>query len=144
MTRATVEQLAGATQAIGTALTQRHMLIYVNDPATQAMLHKAHWDGALRESAGDFLMIVDSNIGLNKANPNVVQTLSYAVVVDRTGTATSQLTLTYQHTVVGPLPAYIHEARYSDSYQDLMERCDWDYLRVHVPLGSEVIALKGS
>jgi hypothetical protein len=143
MERATTEDLLGLARTLGTALRQRHLLVYVNDPAAQVLLHDAHWDGAVRESAGDYLMVVDSNVGFNKVNPNIEQTLSYDLVLDPSGTATAQLVLTYRHRILRPTPACVHEPRYGDSYEDLMERCYWDYLRIYLPAGSELMDLSG-
>jgi len=144
MERATAEDLMGLARTLGTALRQRHLLVYVKDPATQALLHRAHWDGAVRDSPGDYLMVVDSNVGFNKVNPNIEQTLSYDLVLDASGTITAQLTLTYRHRILRPTPACVHEPRYGDSYEELMERCYWDYVRIYLPAGSDLLELSGS
>ncbi len=142
--RTTPQELAALARAAGTALRQRHLLIYVADPPGQAFLHKMGWDGALRTSPGDYLLVVDSNVGFNKVNPNVEQTLDYQAAVDRDGTATVQLTLTYRHRIQRPMPACLHESRYGDRYADLLERCYWDWLRIYLPQGSELVRLSGT
>jgi hypothetical protein len=144
MDRSSAEEFVALGRSIGTALRQRDAQVYVDDPATAALLHRARWDGAVQPSSGDFLMVVDSNVGFNKVNPNVEQTIGYDTVLDNFGTATSQLTLTYHHAVNRPTPACIHESRYGDSYADLMERCYWDYLRIYLPIGSELVEVTGS
>jgi len=144
MNQLSSDELVTLTKSMVTALTQRHLQVYVDDPATEAILHRVRWDGAVRAAVGDYLMIVDSNVGFNKVNPNIEQTIDYDVVLDSNGLAASQLTLTYRHTVARPTPACIHEPRYGDSYLDLMERCYWDYLRVYLPAGSELVSLVGS
>ena len=138
------EDLVTLAKSLATALTQHHIQVYVDDPAAEALLHRAKWDGALRAAAGDYLMVVDSNVGFNKVNPNIEQTIDYEVVLDVSGLAVSNLTLTYHHKVDRPTPACIHEPRYGDSYLDLMERCYWDYLRIYLPAGSELVSLAGS
>jgi hypothetical protein len=131
-------------QSIGQALRERHALIYVNTPDASPVLSEMGWDGALRPFAGDYLMVVDSNVGFNKANPNVEQTLDYRLSLDDTGRATAHLTLTYRHRIQRPSPACVHESHYGDSYADMLERCYWDYLRVYVPAGSEVLQVLGA
>lgn len=140
----TPQELAALARAAGTALPQRHLLIYVADPPGQTFLHKMGWDGALRSSPGDFLLVVDSNVGFNKVNPNVEQTIDYQAVVDRDGIATVQLTLTYRHRIRRPMPACLHESHYGDHYADLLERCYWDWLRIYLPQDSELVRLSGA
>ena len=138
------EELAALAQAAGTALRQRHLLLYVTDPQGQAFLRQMGWDGALRDSPGDYLLVVDSNVGFNKVNPNIEQTIDYQAVVDPDGAATVQLTLTYRHRVQQPMPACVHESRYGDRYADLLERCYWDWLRIYLPQGSQPVRLSGA
>ncbi len=138
------EEMVALTQVVNTALRQRHLLIYVTDPQAQAFLHEMGWDGALRTSPGDYLLVVDSNVGFNKVNPNVEQTIDYRAAVGEDGTATVQLTLTYRHRVQRPMPACVHESRYGDRYADLLERCYWDWLRLYLPPGSELLQLGGA
>jgi hypothetical protein len=144
MKSAAPEKLLGLARILGTALRQRHLLIYAQDPTVRAFLGEAHWDGAVRNEPGDYLMVVDSNLGFNKVNPNVEQTIDYEVTIDATGTLSAQLTLTYRHRIQRPSPACVHEPRYGDTYDDLMQRCYWDFLRIYVPAGSELLELSGS
>ena len=131
-------------KVLGQALQQRHLLIYVNDTSAQAILDEVGWSGNLRPTSGDYLLVVDSNVGFNKANANVAQTIDYSVELDEAGAATSQLVLSYRHLVQRPTPACRHESYYGAGYADLMERCYWDYVRVYLPEGTEVLDVEGS
>jgi hypothetical protein len=141
---ANLDVLPAVVQAMGKALQERHLLVYVDEGKAETFFQEMHWDGALRASAGDYLMIVDSNVGFNKVNPNVEQTIDYRVTLEESGAATAQLTLSYRHRIQHPTPACIHESHYGDSYADLMERCYWDYVRVYLPEGSEILTVKGA
>jgi hypothetical protein len=135
--------LLAMAQAMGKALQERHVLVYVNDSQAQDIFQEMNWDGSLRPFTGDFLMVVDSNVGFNKVNPNVEQTIDYLVTLEESGVATAQLTLSYRHRIQHPTPACVHEPRYGDSYADLMERCYWDYVRVYLPAGSDLVEVEG-
>jgi hypothetical protein len=50
------------------------------------------------------------------------------------------LTLSYQNHSPTPVASCIQEASYGDSYDDMMDRCYWDYVRVYVPAGSRLLA----
>lgn len=140
----TPDDLANLAWSVGRALSERHLLIYVQDSQAGSSLSTMGWDGALKPYDGDYLMVVDSNVGFNKVNPNVEQTIDYRVEVDGRGQTAATLTLTYRHLVQKPMPACIHESRYGDSYRDLLERCYWDYVRVYIPAGSKVEAVLGT
>jgi len=126
-------------------LDGRHVQIAVADPTLAALLSERRWDGALVPPArGDFLAVIDTNVGFNKANAAVKQQIGYRVTPDGTGLAAT-LTITYTHTAKA-LPANAaceRTLKYGDSYQELAARCYWDYLRVYAPLGSELLAAEG-
>ncbi len=144
MQQATLEDLAALARSVGKAIDEGHLLVFAEEPEAQSALGTMGWDGALRPHSGDFLMVVDSNVGFNKVNPNIEQTIDYHVEIDEVGETTATLNLGYRHLVQKPMPACVHESRYGDSYQDLLERCYWDYVRVYVPEGSEVDMVLGA
>ena len=124
------------------ALEERHLFVYLPEGGAAAeALHQAGWDGALRDVPGDYLMVVDANLGFNKVNPYVTESLSYTV--DLRDPAAPRANLTLIHTHTSPLTGVPcrHEARYDLSYEQMMHRCYWDYVRVYVPGGSRLLEL---
>jgi len=122
-------------------LDQRHIQVWLVDSANPAaaLLAERGWDGAIRQTTGDYLMVVDANLGFNKVNAAVRPSLDYRVLVSADGTA--QATLAVRHTHTGaPADGCNHEPRYGDDYEDLINRCYWDYLRVYAPGGSQLLA----
>jgi hypothetical protein len=131
-------------QAAVTMLEGRHLQVAVDDPALAKVLATQGWDGSLRPPAnGDFLAVVDSNVGFNKANAAVTEALSYRVEPAQ-DSLEATLTLTYTHTApAGSEPICDRAPRYGDSYDALINRCYWDYLRVYAPGGGELLAADG-
>jgi hypothetical protein len=128
-------------RAVLRTLDERHVQIWLADSTSPAaaLLAERGWDGAIRQVAGDYLMVVDANLGFNKANAAVRPSLDYRVLVSADGTA--QATLSVRHTHTGaPADDCNHEPRYGDDYEDLINRCYWDYLRVYAPGGSQLLA----
>ena len=125
-------------------LDGRHLQVAVDDPALAKVLAGQGWDGGLRPPAeGDFLAVVDSNVGFNKVNAAVKQQIAYRVE-PAGGGLTATLVLTYTHTApAGSEPVCDRASRYGGSYADLINRCYWDYLRVYAPGGSELLAADG-
>ena len=125
-------------QALYRALEGRHLLVFVDDADVTRALARLGWDGALRESAGDYLMVVDSNLGFGKVNPLIDEQLDYRVVLHSDGTAAAELALTYVHRGTREGVRCRHFSPYVGdlAYEDMMHRCYYDYLRVYVPSGS--------
>jgi len=131
-------------RAVLSALEEKHILLYVNHPQAQAVLARRGWDGALSPPAqGDYLMVVDTNVGFNKVNPRIQEAITYTVRLDGAGGAEAELTVRYMHGATKPITTCVQEARYGDSYDEMQERCYWDYLRVLVPPGVEVLGHEG-
>lgn len=118
------------------ALEKRQLQVWVNDPAVETLLANNHWDGAVDPGAGDFWMVVDSNVGWNKVNPRITQNISYTVTLAGDAAPRAELVIDYRHTSPPSDQPCVHEARYGDSYEDMMNRCYFDYLRVFVPAGA--------
>lgn len=122
------------------ALNERHVLLYVADRQIQDQLAEAGWDGAVLESPGDYLYVVDTNMGFNKANALVEEEIEYEVDLSDLDQPRGALTVRHHHTLQRPVDRCVHEPRYDETYEQLMERCYWDYLRVLVPAGSELLS----
>ena len=92
-------------QAAVAMLDGRHLQVAVDDPALAGILAEQGWDGSLRPPAeSDFLAVVDSNVGFNKANAAVTQAIAYPVE-PANGGLEATLTLTYTHTARRPAPS---------------------------------------
>lgn len=139
------DYLALAAAVVDTLHT-RAVQVWLENPDAAANLHAQGWDGALRPPPDrDFLAVIDTNMGYNKVNAAIERTLDYQVSwpegADQPAQAT--LTLTYTHPVEADDPGCDLTPRYGNSYADLVARCYFDYLRVYVPAGSELIEVTG-
>lgn len=125
------------------ALEERHLLLVsLRQGVAQEVLAHRGWDGALRPGEGDYLRVTDTNVGFNKVNAKVRLAMAYTVDL-RTSPPAATLTLTYTHTSQVEIPQCIQEARYGDRYEDMQDRCYWNYLRVNRPAGTEVVSVEG-
>src|SRR5690606_6071968 len=124
------------------AAEHRHLSLYIRDPQLPRALHANGWDGSLPQAPpGDLLMVVDTNMGYNKANVFIERALDYDVSLGDSPMAT--LTISYTHT--GPtsdIPCYQgvdKEFEEAAEYLAIADQCYWNYLRVYAPAGSEII-----
>ena len=90
----------------------------------------------MQPGSGDFLALVDSNLGWNKVNGRVEQTLTYTVTLPANGAAQAELVVQYHHPSTTALTSCIHEARYGNTYEDMMDRCYFNYVRLLTPEGA--------
>ncbi len=121
-------------------LERGQLLIYFDAASAQSALEQANLDNALHTSNADFLYLVDSNIGFNKVDSVIARSLAYQVDLSDIAHPTGKATLTYQHTGAGNAPC-VQEASYgTGTYQDLQQRCYWDYWRLYSPEGSKLLS----
>jgi len=125
-------------KALHQALRTRHLFLSIDNAAVAEELARLGWDGAIRDSPGDYLMAVDANLGFNKANPLISQTVSYQVALDTDGKARGEVSLTYVHQGRRTDVSCQHMAAYWGdlTYEALIHTCYYDYLRLYVPAGS--------
>ena len=128
------------------AFNQRGIQVWVRDAQVQAQLHRWGWDGGLLPPKdADYLALVDSNLGFNKVDAVMERSLDYQVSwPGGPGSAgVARATVTYHHPVELPNHECKLSPRYGDRYDELTERCYYDYVRLYVPLGSELLSIEG-
>jgi hypothetical protein len=130
-------------QALYSSLQEKHLLITVNDAATAGLLTEAGWSGAVDPGSGDFLLVVDSNVGWNKVNGLVQRNTNYTVTPRVDGSAQADLELVYRHQGEANNDPCEHVARYGDSYEDMVRRCYFNYVRVLAPAGARLVSAEG-
>ena len=128
-------------QALWGILEKKHTLIYLENPDAAALLAGRGWDGAMPseqvEGARDFLMVLDTNMGYNKTNARVEETITYQVDL-RPPSPQAALTLVYTHTSTADYPCQ-QNLEYEPDYERLMNLCYWDYVRVYIPQDSRFL-----
>lgn len=119
-------------------LTQeKHILVYLAHKEGAALLSEQKRDGALLTEDGDYLAVIDGNIGYNKVNLRIQQEINYQVDLSEPSPQ-ARLTLVYTHTSKADYPC-VPEVRYDATYETMADRCYWNYLRVYVPEGSHLV-----
>jgi hypothetical protein len=127
------------TKAIRRGVEEKHILIWFDDPAVSELLYDVGWDGIIQATEGDYLMVVDTNMGFNKVNPNVDEGINYQVTMDEEGDVRAVVTINYHNRSTREVQECVQEARYELTYEGMMNRCYWDYLRLYVPQDARLI-----
>ncbi|MCX6044030.1 MAG: DUF4012 domain-containing protein [Chloroflexi bacterium] len=133
-------------QATQMALNERAIQIWVDEPATTEQLAKLDWDGALKPQPGaDFLALVDMNMGYNKVNAVIKRSLSYTVTwpADATQPALATVAISYTNPITQTDSVCEAKPYYGEDYDDMIQRCYFDYVRLYVPGESKLITVDG-
>ncbi len=137
----TIDQVA-LVRAIKQGIEQGHLQIYMRDPNIQKALSKAGWDGNVNANPGhDFLLVIDTNLGFNKVNAAVKRSFDYHIMLDDDDSGRGELAIRYDHTAPAKNEPCLHGTEYGNDtqYEDLIIDCYWNYLRVYVPEGTNLI-----
>ncbi len=93
---------------IGDSLTTKHMQVWMADDAEQAYVERMNWDGAIeRAQHGDYLFVVEQNVGGNKLNYSAGQTNEVEVELDESGDARVSTKVTISNDVILPQPRWV-------------------------------------
>lgn len=118
---ATVGNIPKLAEFTQNELRNRDIMLSFTDQHLQSLVASVHWDGSVaKEWTGDYLMLVDANMGALKTDYYMRRTLDYTV--DFTGEKPTG-TLVYTYTNTAPRGDW----RTSDYHT---------YLRAYVPKGS--------
>ncbi len=120
----------------------RDLQLYLTDPARQAVIGQVGWDGRLVNATGqDFLLPLDMNMGYNKVNAVMQRAVAYDVALAADNSAEATLELTYTHTGPDTGQPCVHAIPYRGNlqYQDLIDSCYWNYVRVYTPTNSRLV-----
>lgn len=131
----------GLLKAWERGLREKHVLIYLSEPTAATLLAENGWDGALQLTAGDYLLVVDANVGFNKVNAHIEQEIEYRIIL-KEDRSVGQVTLLYRNRSAPRPEGCIQEPLYGDTYRETTEDCYWDYVRLYVPQGSQLVAFE--
>lgn len=114
---------------VTTSLAQKDVLLYMQDPAVQRLIDGRDWSGRTKSTTGDYLWVVDSNLGAWKTDGVMDKQILYGLDATDPNNMRATVTLRYKNTNEKPDWRYIQ-------YRD--------YVRVYVPDGAELISNVGA
>lgn len=135
------ENLSALTAALIRLLDERHILVQFDDPEMTSFLARRHWDGAVRPGAeGDFLMVVNANVGFNKSNVVVETALAYEVDLSDPLKLTAHLDVTETNRATGNTICEPRPPRAGEEASYPINECHWSYLRVYTSAGTRLLS----
>lgn len=120
-----------------TSLEEKHLAFFFHDESAENLMSRFNWAGRLsgdpcleiQDCLGDYLMVVDANLGVNKANVGIAKKIQ--VEAELTGSSINKtITLIYQN---------------NNSAESFQKGRYKNYLRVYQPLNTQLesISLDG-
>lgn len=89
-------RLEEVLRTVAQGFRTKQLMLYTDDPSTTTIINHEHWGGTVQHRAGDYLMVVDANLGSLKSDPVVKRTLRYTIVPDGVGYRATAA-MTYHH-----------------------------------------------
>lgn len=127
--RLTKDNLAPLFKAIEESLAGKNILFYFTDEILQAKADALGWSGRIKNTSGDYLSVINSNIAGGKSDRKIKQEIIHQAEIQPDGSIIDNLTIRRTHEAVKREP-------FSG-----VRNVNW--LRVYVPLGSELIEARG-
>lgn len=115
--------------AVTQALTQKDILVYSRNPQLLSQLDALGWTGRAKGTNGDFLWVVDGNLGALKTDGVMDKHVTYKLDATDPNNPTATVTLTYDNTNSNISWRY---TRYRS------------YTRIYVPDGATLISSSGA
>ncbi len=116
-------------QTVQIGLASKDIQVYFTNENLQKQAITYGWSGEIKQPSGDYLMVVDTNLGGGKTDAVIKEVVDVTVQVAQNGTLTNTVTITRTHEgTPGTLFTGINNV---------------DYLRLYVPKGSTLLHASG-
>ena len=122
------EKLPLLFEAAFKSLLEKHVLFYVYDQKAQAAVEKFGIGGIVSQTDGDYLYIVDSNLGGRKSNLYAREEVSQKVEIAKDGSITKELIITYKN---------------PEKQDGWLNSVLPNFVRIYVPKDSELLSIDG-
>lgn len=123
------EKMLDIMNVFDTALKEKQLVLYMNDPILQQSVSDLGWGGEIKTTEKDYLSVVQDNIAGGKTNSVVEDTIRHRVDIADDGSIVNTVTVTVNHT---------------GAPTDLLKGVAYTgFFRFYVPEGSEILSASG-
>ncbi len=125
----TSEDFLASLDFLKTGLAQKDLQLYLNSEDLERDVLARGWGGEVKQTDGDYLMVVDTNLGGGKTDGVIEEHVDLAVEVQTDGSIVNTVQISRTHFgIQGLLFTGVNNV---------------DYLRVYVPKGSTLLSANG-
>jgi len=111
------------------SLNEKQLLLYFTDPVLESKVTELGWDGRMKETPGDYLAVINSNLGGGKSDKSIKQTVELTTNILSDSSIVDHVKIIREH-----------QGKASDAFSGVR---NYNWLRVYVPLGSKLIEAEG-
>jgi hypothetical protein len=129
MKTADSNQLLAIVDVIGTGLSQKDVQMYFTENELQSHIENIGWAGKQKQTSGDYLMVVNTNLGGGKTDSVIDQRIDVTVDIGNDGRIINTVTITKEHRGIR-----------TALFEGLN---NVDYIRLYLPRGSRLIEASG-
>jgi hypothetical protein len=135
-------QWRSLSQTMLQALQERHLILQLDNSDMESVLARRGWNGALYSNGGDFLTVIDTNVGFNKTTAVVATDLSYDVDLTNLSSPAGSLVVSHTNHASANIPCAPRGGDIQITTEEYypIDRCYWDYMRVYAPQGAQLIS----
>jgi hypothetical protein len=123
-------------------INTKDLMIWAADEGVQSQLHRNGWVGELSLDSGSKIAVVDSNVGWNKTDRNVVRSVNYEIDLRELSAITASYELSYENNAEIGNDCSFHgrPVGAESSYENLKNSCYWNFFRLYLPIGAAAIS----
>jgi hypothetical protein len=123
------DQIMGLVGSLNNGLAEKDIMINLFSDEQQEFVASNNWDGRMKDAQKDYLSIVSTNIGGGKTDSVLNQDIYHKAKILEDGSVIDTVLISRNH--FGPI---------DNDFTNVSNR---SYLRVYVPLGSELLHVQG-
>lgn len=124
------DQLKDLFELFKVGLNERHLMMYFNDKKTENLLADLGWAGEIRETDGDYLAVIHTNLAGGKTDGVIKETIEHTADIQNDGSIINTIKLIRRHTGI---PG-------EDIFTGVQNN---SYVRFYTPSGSQLISATG-
>lgn len=91
------ERWGDLVSLLNDSLREKHVLVFLREVGAQEKVEQLKWAGAVEATDGDYLLRVEANVGGDKTDGLMDQSVDYNVTIDPDGSAVATLVTTRYH-----------------------------------------------
>jgi len=124
------QQVVELFNTIKQGLNEKQIMVYFDDSKVQEVVSDFGWSSEIKETDGDYLMIVNTNLAGGKTDGVIKENIQHQAEVQEDGSIIDTVRLTRNHTGIAGENIFTGVQNNS-------------YIRFYVPLGSELLEAQG-
>ena len=121
-------------------LNSKEITISASDPYLQKIISAKGWGGEVKSTTGDYLFVIDSNIGWSKSDRNIERETYYEVDLSKNPPRANLKLKYFNHSGSGSVQCNPQWINRGTNYNQLKNACYWNYWRVYTPNNVDILS----